>query len=181
MGRRGPVAKPAELRQNRIKRPEIGLVRAPLGEVAPLIPRPPPGLTAASRRRWTTYWTSKVAGAADRQSDLHRVERWIVSVDEYEKVNDVFRKTRLVKGSMGQPVLNPLAAYLAQLRADLAQAENELGLTPLARQRLGLAYGEATLTAIELNRQLDDLDGTDAPALMDIEAIGGDDQEALGS
>lgn len=161
----GRTPKPAALRHNRAKRPEVGLLpvpRSPRGEnVTSFVPRPPTGLLPLSRKRWQAYWTSKVAAAADPQSDGHRIERWIRSVDEYERIFAVFKKTRLVRGSTGQPVLNPLAAYLQQLRDDLMRAENELGLTPLARQRLGIAYGEASLTALELNRQLDSLDLAD--------------------
>jgi P27 family predicted phage terminase small subunit len=96
-----------------------------------------------------------VSRAADPKVDLPRVKRWIGALDEYERVNEVFKNTRLVKGSTGQPSLNPLAAYLSALAAELRAAEYELGLTPLARLRLGIAYGEARLTAEALNRALD--------------------------
>lgn len=92
--------------------------------------------------------------AADPVADLHRVERWIRAIDEYERVLPVLTKTRLVKGSMGQVVLNPLAAYLDSIKAELARAETELGLTPLARLRLGITYGVARLTAEALNAAL---------------------------
>jgi P27 family predicted phage terminase small subunit len=93
----------------------------------------------------------------DREADRYRVERWITTVDEYERINAAFKQTRIVKGSTGQPVLNPLSQYLQQLLAEINKAETELGLTPLARMRLGIAYGEAQLTALELARALDEL------------------------
>jgi P27 family predicted phage terminase small subunit len=119
--------------------------------------RAPKGLLAASKRIWTAFWNSPVSHAVDVDADRYRVERWISTVDEYERINAIFRQTRIVKGSTGQPVLNPLAQYLQQLLAEINKAETELGLTPLARMRLGIAYGEAKLTALELARALDEL------------------------
>jgi P27 family predicted phage terminase small subunit len=156
MGLRGPVPKRESMRQGHRTRPELAVI--PRAETAqkPPIPRPPTGLLASSRRRWKAFWRCGVAQAVDPVADLHRIERWIGCVDEYERVNAAFKKGRLVKGSMGQPVLNPLAQYLQQLLAEINKAEAELGLTPLARMRLGIFYGQARLTAQELNRLLDE-------------------------
>jgi P27 family predicted phage terminase small subunit len=118
------------------------------------VPRAPAGLLAVSRKRWRAYWLSTLAQAVDRLVDLPRIERWIEMSDEYEKVNAILKQTRLVKGSMGQPTLSPLAGYLSILLAELRAAETELGMTPLARQRLGIAYGQARLTLHELKRVL---------------------------
>jgi P27 family predicted phage terminase small subunit len=119
--------------------------------------RAPKGLLAATKRIWSAYWNSPASRAADPGADRYRVERWITTVDEYERINAAFKQTRIVKGSTGQPVLNPLSQYLQQLLAEINKAETELGLTPLARMRLGIAYGEAQLTALELARALDEL------------------------
>jgi P27 family predicted phage terminase small subunit len=116
------------------------------------VPRAPAGLLAISRKRWRAYWTSNLAQAVDREVDMPRIERWIEISDEYERVYAIFKRTRLVKGSTGQPALNPLASYIASLWAELRAAETELGMTPLARQRLGIAYGQQRLTAQDLNR-----------------------------
>ena len=120
----------------------------------PPTPLPPRGLLKRSRERWRGYWNSQVARAVDPVADLHLVERWIKAVDEYERVLPVFEKTRLVKGSMGQLVMNPLAAYLQQVKGELSKCETELGLTPMARLRLGLVAAQGQLTVEELNRRL---------------------------
>jgi P27 family predicted phage terminase small subunit len=119
--------------------------------------RAPKGLLAATKRIWSAYWQSPVSRAVDREADRYRVERWITTVDEYERITAIFKQTRIVKGSTGQAVLNPLSQYLQQVLAEINKAETELGLTPLARMRLGIAYGEAQLTALELARALDEL------------------------
>lgn len=149
--------KPANLKtghsKGRQERPTLGLV--PAREPAAIVPKPPSGLLVSTRKVWRAYWESQVSNAADQQADLHRLHRWIHYVDEYERCSDEFRAQRLVKGSMGQPVLNPLATYLATIEANISRAENEMGLTPLARLRLGITYGQAMLTANELNKMLD--------------------------
>ena len=135
-------------------RPGTGITLSDTPDRRP-VPRAPSGLLAVSRKRWRAYWLSNLAQAVDRQVDLPRIERWIEMSDEYEKVNAILKQTRLVKGSMGQPVANPLVSYLTMLLGELRAAETELGMTPLARQRLGIEYGRARLTAQELNRMLD--------------------------
>lgn len=168
----GPAPKPKDQRQNRIKRPEIGLV--PAKEPSAIVPKPPAGLLATTRKIWRAYWESQVSNTADQNADMHRLRRWIEAVDEYEKVAKVFRKTRLVKGSMGQPVLNPLAAYLSTVEANISRAENEMGLTPLARLRLGITYGQAMLTAEALNRALDTATAEEPAAEKEPEAWEGE-------
>jgi P27 family predicted phage terminase small subunit len=99
-------------------------------------PAPPSGLLKASRDRWAEFWASPAAATVNLQSDLPRLLRWIGQTDEYDRVAKVCRKARLVKGSTGQPVLNPLIGYLGQLEGQIARAEAEFGMTPMARHRM---------------------------------------------
>ena len=101
-------------------------------------PRPPAGLLKPSRDRWRQFWDSPAAQAVNPESDLPRLIRWIQATDEYDRAAKVVREARLVKGSMGQPVLNPLVAYLIHLDGLISKAEGEFGMTPMARQRLKL-------------------------------------------
>lgn len=117
------------------------------------IPPPPPGLLVRSERRWEAFWRSPVAQVIDPAADLPRLVRWIKASDEWERVTKTINETgRLVRGSMGQPVLNPLFGYLAQLDAQLTRAESEFGMTPMARLRLGLSLGELALQQQRLER-----------------------------
>lgn len=128
--------------------------RAPLQAVLrPVAERPqaPSGLLRGTRRRWEAFWDSDVARAVDWRADGDRLERWIRYVDEWHRAMREYRRMRVATGSMGQPVLHPLAGYLAQLEQSIAKAEAEFGLTPMARMRLGIATGEAALTAQRLN------------------------------
>ena len=101
-------------------------------------PKPPAGLLKPSRDRWRQFWESPAAQAVNVESDLPRLIRWIQATDEYDRAARVVRKSRLVRGSMGQPVLNPLVAYLIHLDGLISKAEGEFGMTPMARQRLKL-------------------------------------------
>ena len=104
----------------------------------PSPPKPPTGLLASSRTRWRKFWDSPAAQAVNLESDLPRLIRWIEATDEYDRTAKVVKDARLVKGSMGQPVLNPLVAYLVHLDGVISKAETAFGMTPAARIRLNL-------------------------------------------
>jgi P27 family predicted phage terminase small subunit len=109
------------------------------------VPKPPAGLLASSERRWDAFWRSPVAEVIDPGSDMPRLERWIKASDEFARVTKLVKETgRMVLGSMGQPVLNPLYALLRDLDAQLVRVEAEFGMTPMARLRLGLSIADLT-------------------------------------
>jgi P27 family predicted phage terminase small subunit len=110
---------------------------------APDVPAAPSGLLAVTQARWAAYWGSPVAAAADPVTDLAAVERLFIAYDELTRAGRAFRKQRVVEGSMGQPTLNPLNRYIAQLTTEIMQLEDRLGLTPKARLALGIQLGEA--------------------------------------
>src|SRR5215813_13532327 len=112
-------------------------------------PKPPAGLLKASRDRWNRFWESQAARAIDLDSDLPRLTRWIQDADEYDRTAKVVRDARLVKGSMGQPVLNPLVSYLIHLEGLMSKAEAEFGMTPKARQRLELGQPAPAADPVE--------------------------------
>jgi uncharacterized protein YgfB (UPF0149 family) len=66
------------------------------------------------------------------------------------------QKATTVRGSTGQPVLNPLAKRLDQLEAQIKGFEQQFGMTPKARADLGIAAGNAAMTAEQLNRMASD-------------------------
>ena len=173
MGARGPLPKPdAERQDHHTARSSEKRLTVLAGGKKRLIPQPPADLAPSSLLRWAEFWQSAVADAVDARSDLGRLYRWIEAVDELNLVGPIFRKVRLVKGSTGQTVLNPLAAYLGQLESVIAAAEAEFGMTPKSRARLGLTIGQAKLTAAELNLMLEGRNhgaGDDAALTADFE------------
>ena len=165
----GPPPKSPERRQRRNVRTTTGrgsgLVAVPGGRR--VAPEPPAGLLKPARDRWEGFWASEVARAVDPQSDLPALERWVKATDEYDRVGRQVRRGRLVRGSMGQPVANPLLGYLAQLEGQISKAEAAFGMTPIARLRLGVALGEAARSLESLNQELEadvDDDPRDDPA-----------------
>lgn len=148
----GRPRKPESIRQRTHALPALTILP---GQKQLAAPKAPVGLLAPSRRIWRELFASPVARAIDIKADLFKLQRWIGAVDEYQRVSAIFKAARLVNGSTRQPVLNPLAAYLANLEATISRIEVEFGMGPLSRMRLGIATGQAALTADELNRRLD--------------------------
>lgn len=117
--------------------------RAPLKLVPPSEPppTPPPGLADASIAIWDRYWRAAVSSQVDRDSDLAAVERWIWYVDELGRARRAYRRQHMTKGSTGQPALHPIWRTIPSLEAMIRNLEEALGMTPIARRRLGYAIG----------------------------------------
>lgn len=122
------------------------------------IPKPPARLSKPARELWEGFWISDVAGAVTG-TDHYALKRWIQSVDERDRLLTAVQKATTVRGSTGQPVLNPLAKRLDQLEAQIKGFEQQFGMTPKARADLGIATGNAAMTAEQLNRMANE----DAP------------------
>jgi len=151
VGRRGPLPKPSErVAGHRAREPGRVLELLPAAVQAP---DPPPGLTDQVLVSWESYWASDVAAAAS-EVDLPLIRRLFVMYDQYAQAIEVVNKAIVVKGSTGQIRVNPLADYAFKLAGQILRLEEELGLTPLARQRLGIAVAERYRSLDELNRSL---------------------------
>jgi P27 family predicted phage terminase small subunit len=137
----------------------------------PAPPSPAGGLLKSTRDLWDTYWRSAIASAALEVDRLGVLERWIVARDEWMRATNAFRRKRIVEGSQGQPVLNPLASYIASREATMAKCEAELGGSPMARLKLGITVGQAKLTAHELNRMTETADDDQERDVVDAELL----------
>ncbi len=138
----------------------------PLKLVRPTEPAPtaPAGLTAATVAIWDRYWRSDISSLVDRDAGLSIVERWIWYVDELGVQQRKFRRKRYVEGSTGQPAASPAWRIVQSLEPMIRNLEEALGMTPLARRRLGYnlggpgALGGRKRDVLdELNADLDDL------------------------
>lgn len=131
MGLRGPLPKPAHLRQRRNKLPALVL-----GGEHP-IPDAPDGLLKIWADRWYHYWQSDL-GKAARMPHLPMVERLFFRYDERERAYRTMRKSgRLTYGSQGQLVPHPLLKYIDACDAEIRQLEDRLGLSPKSMAALG--------------------------------------------
>jgi phage terminase small subunit len=166
-GRRMPRdRKPAARRQNHQTR-DIGLVVVAGGAADP--PEPLAKWLAATRKRWVRYWSAPLAAVADRETDLPALERLFSYYDELECCSRQFRKQRFVEGSTGQPRLNPIADHIRALEPLIRALEDRFGLTPLARLKLGVEFGNAHRSLEDLNRSfdVDDLDDDQGDPRLD--------------
>ncbi|MFQ5705540.1 MAG: P27 family phage terminase small subunit [Gemmatimonadales bacterium] len=150
-----PLPKPASRRQRRNR--QAGLVVAERAE----IPRPPRGMLKATRDRWAAYWNSDVSRVA-QAAHLPLIERLFIRYDERDRVYRQMRKVgRLVKGSQGQPVRNPLLKYIDECDKQILMLEDRLGLSPRAMLQLGNTFADAVKSLDEVNRALETDDDED--------------------
>lgn len=147
------------------KRPaDLRALPAPVEDAEELpAPTAPRGLLARSRDIWKRFWSSELSEHVDREADMYRVERWIRDVDELERAWRLFRSERFVTGSMGQVRINTVWKVVQDCEARVRLAEDQLGMTPLARARLGLTLGQAGNALDELNRRMNEPDEPKRP------------------
>jgi P27 family predicted phage terminase small subunit len=153
----GPLPKSPDRRQRR----NSHLV--PFRNQVPLtVPPMPAGLLVSTQSLWTSFFSSALARAIEPESDLPAITRYFSLLDERERLYRAFKRKRIVKGSQGQPMLNPAGRALHGFDAELRQLEDRLGLTPRARLQLGIQLTEAARSLAELNQALDE-DEDDEP------------------
>lgn len=131
----------------RRERVEVPACPAKLAGVAPL---------KVTVEAWDRLWSSDVVSVVDLKSDHEAVVRWASLLDERERAFRAFRTERLVGGSQGQPVLNPLWTVVRTCDSELRALEDRIGLSPKARLQLGITYGEAVKSLDELNQLMDE-------------------------
>lgn len=149
--------KPRGLRAN-TERQDVGLVTiAPVVAMAP--PPPDPRLLAITRQAWEEFWASPLARLVSTTTDLMALRRLFMFYDEQERSMRAYRRKRMVPGSTGQPVVNPILKAIAP--ADLLALEDRFGMSPRARLTLGVILGDAARSLADLNAELDRGDASD--------------------
>lgn len=114
----------------------------PAGALAGYQP-PEAGWLPGTAERWDAFWTTPLAGHV-AASDLSALRRLFTTYDEVDRMTLAIEETgRVVEGSQGQPRPNPLIKARSELAAEARQLEDRFGLTPLARMRLGISFGQA--------------------------------------
>ena len=144
-------AKPVDQREHRIKPKLIDIESYKKREIPELTGR----TLKSTKIWWNSFWQSDLSTAIDIKTDLPVIERLASLMDERERVFRQAKKDRLVVGSQGQVVLNPLYKALLSLDAEIRQLEDRIGLNPKARVSLGIQIGQAKKTLADLNTELD--------------------------
>ncbi len=159
-----PARKPAERRQGR-HATDLGVVTAlPLKS-----PVAPARLLKSTRSQWESFWVSPMASAVNVASDRPALDRLFTLYDERERAYRGYRKQRVVVGSMGQPVLNPLGKLLQTYDAEIRQLEDRFGMSPKARLNLGATVASTARSLDDLNRRLEH-DDEDDPRVIVVDA-----------
>ena len=154
----GPPPKLPDKRQRR-GRNDAGPLALPIAEP----PAPPRAALLATKKAWGAFWKAPTA-ALVLDSDHPALERLFGLYDELDRIWRAARKRRLVDGSQGQPVINPLYKQADALRAEILALEDRFGLSPMARLKLGAAFGSARRSLAEelaAEAELDDEEGDD--------------------
>ena len=112
-----------------------------------------------TRNYWKQYWDSELASTA-QQVDFPAFYRLFQYYDEVERANRTIQNMGngglIDVGSKGQPVVNPLIILTLKLEEKILKLEQELGLTPLSRQRLGISFSENAMGFRQLQQLLQD-------------------------
>lgn len=150
MAKTGRPRKPEGTQQGHYENAIVPLADQPLAAAAS------PDWLPATKDKWDSYWMADVARAAT-EVDLSALGRLFTYYDEWERCYAAAKDGgRMVEGSQGQPVLNPLYKHMDSLEGLISKLEAELGMTPLARQRLGLAITETKKSVAELNKMAEE-------------------------
>jgi P27 family predicted phage terminase small subunit len=159
MGSRGPLPKEEGVRQNRRARSNLKLIAQ--HETQPIqVPEPPDGLDEYRLEAWNEFFHSELSQLVKR-TDMSAVARLWSYYQQHADLTNIFAKGRMVAGSQGQPRLNPALDGLMKLEGAILRLENELGLTPSARLRLGITFADATNSLDALVRKFDVTDDED--------------------
>ena len=163
MGSRGPLPKEEGKRQNRRSRTNLKLIEQHDPSAA-VVPMPPEGLSEAQIEAWSEFWHSELSQLV-KTTDLSSVRRLFNYYQQHEDLTAIFQKGRMVAGSQGQPRLNPALDGLMKLETAILRLENELGLTPSARLRLGITFADATNSLQALSERFASVDFEDEDEL----------------
>jgi hypothetical protein len=115
----------------------------------------PRGLCKAAQDAWTAYWSDHVSGATTG-SDLALITRWARNLDRYYRLTAEADRNPVARGSKGQPIGSPLYQLVFKLEAAIERAEQQLGIGPLNRLKLGLIVSESYKTLADLNAEAED-------------------------
>lgn len=154
-----PPKKRSDLRQD--NRDARALAVLPGGKRVIDAGPPHPHWLKATSDGWEAFWLSDVAQVVQLEQ-ANAIRRLFDMRDVQARAFERYRKQPYVDGSQGQPVTNPAFAEAMKLETAVVALEDRLGLTPKAQANLGIAIGQAALTAADLNAMaLEDDDHAD--------------------
>jgi P27 family predicted phage terminase small subunit len=148
-----PRRKPAAARQNRETR-DIGLVRNPSGEVPACPTLAGKEMSTSVRSAWESFWASSIASLV-LEADMVALVRLFECYELRERMMRVWLVEPFVLGSTKQVVAHPASREVASLDARIAALEEDFGITPASRLKLGIVLGAAAKSLEEINSAFD--------------------------
>ena len=114
------------------------------------MPPAPADLGKEAATLWRRLWKSRVSAEWDVDSDRPAVERYVRMVERWLTFDGLVRRAPMVQGSMGQLRPNPLTVQVIALEGQVRALEEQLGLTPASRVRLGVRVLDEEPTPLQL-------------------------------
>jgi len=145
-------AKPVDQREHRIRPKLVDIDAYKKRNIPKLSGR----YLKITKNWWEDFWNSDLATAIDEKSDQSAIYRLATLIDERERIYKQAKKDRLVVGSQGQVVLNPLYSAMLKVDAEIRQLEDRLGMNPKSRVSLGIQIGQMKKTLADLNADLEE-------------------------
>lgn len=136
---------------------DLGVVNA----VGPA-PRMPASLCRPAQNAWRSYWQDALSGVM-RDADATMVLRWVNNLDRYHRLLAEADREPIVAGSTGQPKANPIYDLALKVESSIKDDEKQLGVGPLNRMRLGVAFSESAKSLADLNAEVESDDEDDDP------------------
>ena len=119
------------------------------------MPEPPPKMLAATKADWVEFWSSELSTLV-KPADLPALRRLFSLQDERRRyMNAAEKDGRIQLGSTGQLVMHPLLKHMSTIDSQITALEDRFGLTPLARLKLGVNFGQAAKTLADLNASVE--------------------------
>jgi P27 family predicted phage terminase small subunit len=145
-------AKPVDQREHRIRPKLVDIDAYKKRNIPKLSGR----YLKITKNWWEDFWNSDLATAIDEKSDQSAIYRLATLIDERERIYKQAKKDRLVVGSQGQVVLNPLYSAMLKVDAEIRQLEDRIGMNPKSRVSLGIQIGGLKKTLADLNADLEE-------------------------
>jgi P27 family predicted phage terminase small subunit len=163
----GRRQKPAELLQGKGSRHTGSQSLTLVADPTRPIPLPPSGLRKSARDAWLAFWRSDMAALVKDESDMDALRDWALCLSERDRLRVIVKRHPLVQTTKGTLMENPVARLISRYTAQISRYQDQFGLTPLSRLRLGIALGAAAETLAALDASIDD-----APEWVDLEPAG---------
>lgn len=128
-------------------------------------PAAPAKLCAAAVEAWDAYWTDVIAGVL-RPGDAPLVDRWVRNLDRYHRIIRLADQEPVVEGSTGQQKPNGLYDLAFKIEASIKADEQQLGIGPLNRLRLGVKFAEGAKSLSDLTVDAEEGDDDDPRAFL---------------